>query len=62
VRLHGDRGLMENQRQGDTQTLRVVWDARDGEGWRRAEEVYLPWRQSSPPPTPTRWATGWARP
>jgi predicted dehydrogenase len=43
VRLHGDRGLMENLRQGDTRTLRVVWDAKDGEDWRRAEEVYLPW-------------------
>jgi predicted dehydrogenase len=43
VRLHGDRGLMENQRQGDTRTLRVVWDVKDGEDWRRAEEVYLPW-------------------
>jgi hypothetical protein len=43
VRLHGDRGLMENLRQGDSRTLRVVWDVKDGEGWRRAEEVYLPW-------------------
>ena len=43
VRLHGDRGLMENLRQGDTRTLRVVWDVEDGEGRRRAEEVYLPW-------------------
>jgi predicted dehydrogenase len=61
VRLHGDRGLMENLRQGDTRTLRVVWDARDGEDWRRAEEVYLPWPPSSPPPMPIRWATGWLR-
>jgi hypothetical protein len=43
VRLHGDRGLMENHRQGDTRTLRVVWDVEDGEEWRRAEEVSLPW-------------------
>jgi hypothetical protein len=43
VRLHGDRGLMENLRQGDTRTLRAVWDAKDGEDWRRAEEVFLPW-------------------
>jgi predicted dehydrogenase len=43
VRLHGDRGLMENLRHGDTRTLRVVWDVEDGEDWRRAEEVYLPW-------------------
>jgi predicted dehydrogenase len=43
VRLHGDRGLMENLRQGDTRTLRVVWDVEDGEDRRRAEEVYLPW-------------------
>ena len=42
VRLHGDRGLMENLRHGDTRTLRVVWDAEDGQDWRRAEEVYLP--------------------
>jgi predicted dehydrogenase len=48
VRLHGDRGLMENLRQGDTRTLRVVWDARDGEDWRRAEEVYLPWPPEFP--------------
>jgi hypothetical protein len=43
VRIHGDRGLMENQRHGDTRTLRVVWDVKDGEEWRRAEEVFLPW-------------------
>ena len=48
VRLHGDRGLMENLRQGDTRTLRVVWDAKDGEDWRRAEEVYLPWPPEFP--------------
>jgi predicted dehydrogenase len=48
VRLHGDRGLMENLRQGDTRTLRVVWDAKDGEDWRRAEEVYLPWPPDFP--------------
>jgi predicted dehydrogenase len=48
VRVHGDRGLMENLRQGDTRTLRVVWDAPDGEGWRRAEEVFLPWPSGFP--------------
>ena len=45
VRLHGDRGLMENLRQGDTRTLRVVWDVEDR---RRAEEVYLPWPPEFP--------------
>jgi predicted dehydrogenase len=48
VRLHGDRGLMENLRQGDTRTLRVVWDVEDGEDRRRAEEVYLPWPPEFP--------------
>jgi predicted dehydrogenase len=48
VRVHGDRGLMENLRQGDTRTLRVAWDAPDGEGWRRAEEVFLPWPPEFP--------------
>jgi predicted dehydrogenase len=43
LRLHGDRGLMENLRQGDTRTLRVVWDAGDGDDRHRAEEIYLPW-------------------
>jgi len=51
VRLHGDRGLMENVRQGDTRTLRVVWDAKDGEEWQRAEEVYLPWPPELPATT-----------
>jgi predicted dehydrogenase len=49
VRLHGDRGLMENLRQGDTRTLRVVWDAKDGEDWQRAEQTYLPWPPEFPP-------------
>lgn len=48
VRLHGDRGLMENLRQGDSRTLRVVWDVKDGEGWRRAEETFLPWPPGFP--------------
>jgi [ribosomal protein S5]-alanine N-acetyltransferase len=61
VRLHGDRGLMENLRQGDTRTLRMVWDVEDGEGGRRAEEVYLPWPPQFRPPMPIRWATGWPR-
>jgi predicted dehydrogenase len=48
VRVHGDRGLMENLRQGDTRTLRVAWDAPDGEGRRRTEEVFLPWPSRFP--------------
>jgi predicted dehydrogenase len=48
VRLHGDRGLMENLRQGDTRTLRVTWDVEDGQDWRRAEEVSLPWPPEFP--------------
>lgn len=48
VRIHGDRGLMENLRQGDTRTLRVVWDVKDGEDWRRGEEAYLPWPPDFP--------------
>jgi predicted dehydrogenase len=48
VRLHGDHGLMENLRQGDTRTLRVIWDAKEGEHWRWAEEVYLPWPPELP--------------
>jgi hypothetical protein len=43
VRIHGDRGLMENLRHGDTRTLRVVWDAAGDEEGQRADEVYLPW-------------------
>jgi predicted dehydrogenase len=49
MRIHGDRGLLENLRHGDTRTLRVVWDAKDGEDWRRAEEVFLPWPPRFPP-------------
>jgi predicted dehydrogenase len=49
VRLHGDRGLMENLRHGDTRTMRVAWDAQEGTGWRRREEVLKPW----PPGFPT---------
>jgi predicted dehydrogenase len=48
VRIHGDRGLMENLRHGDTRTLRLVWDVQDGAGWRRAEEVLLPWPPGFP--------------
>ena len=48
VRIHGDRGLMENLRQGDTRTMRVVWDVEEGEDWRRAEEAYLPWPPEFP--------------
>ena len=51
VRLHGDRGLMENLRHGDTRTLRVVWDVVDGEDGRRAEEVFLPWPPEFPATT-----------
>jgi predicted dehydrogenase len=48
VRLHGDRGLMENLRHGDTRTLRVVWDDVDGTDGERAEEVLLPWPPEFP--------------
>jgi predicted dehydrogenase len=48
VRVHGDRGLMENLRQGDTRTLRVVWDVVDEQDPRRAEEVFLPWPPEFP--------------
>ena len=51
VRIHGDRGLMENLRQGDTRTLRVVWDVADDEDGRRAEEVFLPWPPEFPATT-----------
>jgi predicted dehydrogenase len=51
VRIHGDRGLMENLRHGDTRTLRVAWDVRDGQDWRRAEEVFLPWPAGFPATT-----------
>jgi predicted dehydrogenase len=47
VRIHGDNGMMENLRHGDTRTLRVVWDAADG----RAEEVFLPWPPEFPATT-----------
>jgi predicted dehydrogenase len=50
VRIHGDRGLMENLRQGDTRTLRVVWDAA-GQEQARAEEVYRPWPPEFPATT-----------
>jgi predicted dehydrogenase len=49
VRIHGDRGLMENLRHGDTRTLRVVWD--DEEAEQRAEEVVLPWPPEFPATT-----------
>jgi predicted dehydrogenase len=49
VRLHGDRGLMENLRQGDTRTLRVLWDIVDDKDGRREEEVLLPWPAEFPP-------------
>ena len=48
VRIHGDRGLMENPRQADTRTMRVVWNVKEGEEWRRAEEAYLPWPPEFP--------------
>jgi predicted dehydrogenase len=48
VRIHGDRGLMENLRHGDTRTLRVVWDVAAGEDGRRAEEAFLPWPPEFP--------------
>jgi predicted dehydrogenase len=49
VRIHGDRGLMENLRHGDTRTLRVLWDVVDDEDGRREEEVFLPWPAEFPP-------------
>jgi predicted dehydrogenase len=48
VRIHGERGLMENLRHGDTRTLRVVWEVKDGERWRRSEESLLPWPPEFP--------------
>jgi hypothetical protein len=51
VRIHGDRGLMENLRHGDTRSLRVVWDVVDDEDRRRAEEVFLPWPPGFPATT-----------
>jgi predicted dehydrogenase len=51
VRIHGDRGLMENLRQDDTRTLRVVWDVVDEQDPRRAEEVFLPWPPEFPATT-----------
>jgi predicted dehydrogenase len=51
VRIHGDRGLMENLRHGDTRTLRVLWDVVDDEDGRRAEEVFLPWPPGFPATT-----------
>jgi predicted dehydrogenase len=51
VRIHGDHGLMENLRHGDTRTLRVLWDVADDQGsdGRREEEVFLPWPAEFPP-------------
>jgi len=49
VRIHGDRGLMENLRHGDTRTLRVLWDVADDQDGRREEEVFLPWPTEFPP-------------
>jgi predicted dehydrogenase len=48
VRIHGDRGLMENLRHSDTRTLRVLWDVVDDEDGRREEEVFLPWPAEFP--------------
>jgi predicted dehydrogenase len=50
VRIHGDRGLLENLRHGDTRTLRAVWRA-DGDGDGPAEEVFLPWPPEFPAST-----------
>jgi len=49
VRIHGDRGLMENLRHGDTRTLRVLRDVADDQDGRRDEEVFLPWPAEFPP-------------
>jgi hypothetical protein len=51
VRIHGDRGLMENLRHGDARTLRVMWDVVDDEDRQRAEEVFLPWPSGFPATT-----------
>jgi predicted dehydrogenase len=48
VRIHGDQGLMENLRQGDSRTIRVVWDVVDERDGRGAEEVFLPWPPEFP--------------
>jgi predicted dehydrogenase len=48
VRIHGDRGLMENLRHGDSRTLRVVWDVAGDEDGGPAEEVFLPWPPGFP--------------
>jgi hypothetical protein len=62
VRIHGDRGLMEKPRHGDTRTLRMVWDVvADEEAGQRGGEVFVPWPTEFPAPPPTRWATGWPR-
>jgi predicted dehydrogenase len=60
VRIHGDHGLMENLRHGDTRTMRVVWDVADetANGPRRCAS---PGRRGSPPPPRTRSATAWPR-
>jgi predicted dehydrogenase len=50
LRIHGDNGLMENLRHGDTRTLRVVWDVVDDDR-RRAEEIFLPWPPGFPATT-----------
>jgi predicted dehydrogenase len=50
VRIHGDRGLLENLRHGDTRTLRAVRDV-DGDHGGRREEVFLPWPEEFPPST-----------
>jgi predicted dehydrogenase len=51
MRLHGDRGLMENLRHGDTRTLRVVRDVAGDENGQRAEEVFVPWPPGFPATT-----------
>ena len=51
VRVHGDRGLMENLRSGDTRTIRVVrTPGPSGEG-ESVEEVLMPWPPDFPPTT-----------
>jgi predicted dehydrogenase len=43
VRIHGDRGLMENLRHGDIRTLRVLWDVADDQGNNGARGIRLYW-------------------
>jgi hypothetical protein len=61
VRIHGDRGLIENLRHGDTRTLRVLWDAAGDKDGRREEEVLLPWPAEFRPTSADPMGDGWPR-